>query len=43
MIKIEYETADYLPYIKTVSEAEAIDTMIKITAEGGHINWVERV
>ena len=43
MIRIEYETADFLPRIIEVKESEALDTLIKITSEGGHIHWVERV
>lgn len=43
MIKIEYESSERLPYVITVKENEAIDTMIKITDDGGTIRWVERV
>lgn len=43
MIKIEYETADFRPYMIEVKEADALDKMIEITKAGGHIHWVERV
>ena len=43
MIKIEYETADFLPFMIEVKESEAIAKMIEITEAGGHINWVEKV
>ena len=43
MIKIEYETAERLPYMITVEEENALDALIKITVEGGTIRWVERV
>lgn len=43
MIKIEYETADFLPHEIEVTENEALNMIIKITSEGGHVHWVERV
>lgn len=43
MIKIEYETAEFLPYMIEVEEKDALDTLIKITSDGGHIHWVERI
>lgn len=43
MIRIEYETAEYLPYEIKVKEYEALDKLIEITKNGGHINWIERI
>ena len=43
MIKIEFETADFLPHMIEVEEKNVLDQLIKITSDGGHINWVERI
>ena len=43
MIKIEYESAERLPYMVEVEERDALDKIIQITADGGSIHWVERV
>ena len=43
MIKIEYETADRLPHMVKVDEKDALNELIKITAEGGTIRWVEKL
>ena len=42
MVKIEYETKDFLPKIVNVKESEALDTIIEITKAGGAVRWVER-
>lgn len=43
MIKIEYESTERLPYEIEVEEKDALNKMIEITSDGGHIYWVERV
>ena len=43
MIKIEYETADFLPHMIEVDASEALDKMIEITKAGGRICWIERL
>lgn len=42
MVKIEYENRERLPFMVEVKEEEALDTIIKITSEGGGVYWVER-
>lgn len=42
MIKIEYETKDFLPKSIKVKESEALDAIIEITKDGGAVRWVER-
>lgn len=42
MIKIEYETKDFIPRKIEVPDKEALKTLIAITAEGGCVRWVEK-
>lgn len=42
MIRIEYETKDFMPKSITVEESDALSTIIDITKDGGAVRWVER-